>query len=279
MWTRAELKSRGKYAFQQNYWKAVLISVLLTILMGGGALTVTYRTSNNVTETYYYGEDEEDWYYEENDSHYNNKIYVDYLEYTASVAVVIVFLVLIFIGLALILLIDAFILGPLEVGCQRFFIRNLTCQAEVKEVAYGFDHNYKNIVKASFLKDIYTVLWTLLFIIPGIVKSYEYRMIPYLLAENPQITSEQAFAVSKQMMNGQKWNTFVLDLSFLGWGILNLMTAGILGIFYVAPYRNMTNAALYDKLKQIGGAHPLYGQNSFVDGQIVYGYTQAPNQE
>ena len=74
-------------------------------------------------------------------------------------------------------------------------------------------------------------------------------MIPYLLADNPQMTKEQAFAESKRMMKGQKWRTFVLDLSFIGWNILTLVTFGILGIFYVLPYMNEANAALYETLR------------------------------
>ena len=90
---------------------------------------------------------------------------------------------------------------------------------------------------------------SLLCIIPGIVKGYEYRMIPYLLADHPEMTKDEAFAASKEMMMGQKWNAFVLDLSFIGWDILSSMTFGILDIFYVMPYKMSTNAALYEAIK------------------------------
>ena len=66
---------------------------------------------------------------------------------------------------------------------------------------------------------------------PGIIKSYEYRMIPYILAENPSINWREAFRLSKAMMDGQKWNTFVLDLSFIGWDLLSAVTGGLLGLF------------------------------------------------
>ena len=150
--------------------------------------------------------------------------------------------------MAIAIVIDVFVLNPLEVGTRRFSIVNLNSEANVKEVAFGFDHNYKNVIGVMFYRDLYTFLWTLLFIIPGIVKSYEYRMIPYIMAEHPEMTKEQAFALSKQMMSGQKWKTFVLDLSFIGWEILSVCTLGILSIFYVEPYRFMTNAALYERL-------------------------------
>ena len=112
-----------------------------------------------------------------------------------------------------------------------------------------FDSNYKSMVKTMFFRDLYVFLWTLLLVIPGIVKAYQYMMIPYLLAENPEMTKEQAFAESKRMMSGQKWRAFVLDLSFIGWEILSLLTFGLVGIFYVNPYRDSTHAALYEKLR------------------------------
>jgi hypothetical protein len=143
----------------------------------------------------------------------------------------------------------AFVFNPLEVGCMRFFLRNLNQRAEVKEVAFAYDNNYLESVKTLFLRDLFILLWSLLLIIPGIYKSYEYRMIPYLMAEDPTMTKDRAFAESKRMMDGQKWNAFVLDLSFLGWNILSALTMGILGVFYVGPYQAQTNAALYEKLR------------------------------
>jgi uncharacterized membrane protein len=74
-------------------------------------------------------------------------------------------------------------------------------------------------------------------------------MIPYLLAENPNMTWKEAFTESKTMMTGNKWKAFVLDLSFIGWNLLSILTLGILSIFYVNPYRFSTNAALYEAIK------------------------------
>jgi len=162
-----------------------------------------------------------------------------------AIGILIVVFLVIFV---LILLVDVFIINPLEVGCRRFFIRNLNEPAQIGNIGYGFDNNYRNVAKTMFFRDLFTVLWSLLFIIPGIVKAYEYMMIPYLLADNPQMTKEQAFAESKRMMQGQKWKAFVLDLSFIGWYILSGLTLGIFAIFYVSPYVNATHAALYEAL-------------------------------
>ena len=100
-----------------------------------------------------------------------------------------------------------------------------------------------------FIRDIFIVLWSLLLIVPGIVKSYEYMMIPYLLAEDPSMSREEAFAKSKAMMDGNKWNAFVLDLSFIGWLILGCITLNLVNIFYVNPYMYLTRAELYRTLR------------------------------
>lgn len=97
--------------------------------------------------------------------------------------------------------------------------------------------------------DLKTLLWLLLLIVPGFVKAYEYSMIPYLLAENPNLSASQAFSLSKQMTIGQKMDLFVLDLSFLGWIILGLICCGI-GILFVLPYPEATRAEVYLILKE-----------------------------
>ena len=258
MWTRAELKNKAKFSFKRNYWKSVLISLLLALFVSGGsgastAFSSGFGDSDNVTfdtsNDYYddgYGFDEDDIFNElnrvDNDADHMAMLF-------AGIIFVVVFVVVFLVIMTVVVLLDVFVFNPLEVGCKRFYVRNLNETAQVGNVGFAFDNNYKNIAKTMFFRDLYTVLWSLLFVIPGIVKSYEYQMIPYLLAENPQMTKEQAFAESKRMMDGQKWNAFVLDLSFIGWDILSAMTLGILGIFYVQPYMDATHAALYETLR------------------------------
>ena len=161
-----------------------------------------------------------------------------------------VLLGLIAVALAVAIVIDAFLINPLAVGAYRFSVCNLNQKAQAKEAAYAFDSgNYLEIAKTMILRDVFIALWSLLLIIPGIVKAYEYRMIPYLLADDPTMTKDRAFAESRAMMRGNKWRAFVLDLSFLGWHILSVFTLGILELFYVAPYEFMADAALYESLR------------------------------
>ena len=87
---------------------------------------------------------------------------------------------------------------------------------------------------------LFSFLWSLLFFIPGIVKSYSYARTPYLLATHPEIGAKQALKVSMKLMNGKKGELFVLDLSFLGWILLSGLTCGVLSVFYVSPYQTTT---------------------------------------
>jgi uncharacterized membrane protein len=112
----------------------------------------------------------------------------------------------------------------------------------------GFGPQYKNLVKGQFYANLRIFLFTLLLIIPGIIKSYEYFFVPYLLAENPSMAPARAAALSRQMADSEKWNIFVLQLSFLGWFILGALTFGI-GRFFVEPYYQATMAELYAAMR------------------------------
>ena len=308
MWNRAELKGKAKFSFKRNYWKSVLISLLLALIVGGGgtgAGSFSRGLSDGVSgsdESYTDDYDYNDGDYD--DDSYDDDSYDDESEYdiirdfsngfaegfqdgashgpsgTAFAALAIfgiTFIIIFLILMSVVILLDVFICNPIEVGCKRFYVRNLNESAQVGNVGFAFDNHYKNITKTMFFRDLSTILWTLLFIIPGIVKSYEYQMIPYLLAENPQMSREQAFAESKRMMIGQKWRAFVLDLSFIGWNILSAITLGILGIFYVQPYMDATHAALYEALRYGTpyGAPMTDASNGF--NGMPNGFNGAPN--
>ena len=285
MWNRAELKGKAKFSFKRNYWKSVLISLLLALIVGGGgtgasSAASSFRSGMNngyhssqdsdYSDIYDYDEYDYDDYddYEGSIDDFEQGFKEGMSDYSpvgwmATLAIFgITFIIIFILIMTAVILIDVFICNPVEVGCKRYFLRNLNEKAQVGNIGYAFDNNYKNITKTMFFRDLYTVLWTLLLIIPGIVKSYEYQMIPYLLAENPQMTKEQAFAESKRMMTGQKWRAFVLDLSFIGWNILSALTLGILGIFYVQPYMDATHAALYEALRY---GNP-YGAPNYFNG-------------
>ena len=106
-----------------------------------------------------------------------------------------------------------------------------------------------------FLRDLFLVLWSLLFFIPGIVKSYSYRLVPYLLKDHPELSPTEVITRSRQMMNGHKWQAFVLDLSFLGWYLLGILTLGAVNVFWSNPYHDNTAAAFYLELEYPSAAY------------------------
>ncbi|MGN0506953.1 MAG: DUF975 family protein [Lachnospiraceae bacterium] len=99
----------------------------------------------------------------------------------------------------------------------------------------------------QLLRTIYVVLWTLLFVIPGIIASYRYAMTPYILLENPGMTANEAITKSKELMQGNKWRLFCLQFSFIGWSILCVFTLGI-GFLWLVPYMEAANAAFYREI-------------------------------
>lgn len=96
----------------------------------------------------------------------------------------------------------------------------------------------------QFLRGLYVFLWSLLLIIPGIIASYSYSMTPYIMAEHPEYGANYAIGLSKEMMRGNRWRLFCMQLSFIGWVLLSLLTLGI-GLLWVGPYMEAANAAFY----------------------------------
>lgn len=119
---------------------------------------------------------------------------------------------------------------------------------EVATIFKGFSADFGRIWLLFFLMGLYTLLWSLLFFIPGIVKSYAYSMAPYILAENPDMTANEAITRSKEITMGHKGDLFVMDLSFIGWGLLITITFGLVGI-YAGPYMALTKVNAYHALK------------------------------
>lgn len=145
----------------------------------------------------------------------------------------------------LLLALRILIYNPLRVGLKSFYMKSYE---EESKISYLFDYfknnNWLQISGKMFMKDVYIFLWTLFFIIPGIIKSYEYYFVDYILAENPDMSLDEAIEISGEMTKGDKFNIFVLDLSFIGWIFLSEITFKI-GYIFLDPYMNATSARLY----------------------------------
>ena len=225
MWNRAELKMRGNMAFKKNYVSAVVVALLMGIFGTVSGESSARRVSEN--SDIYSG------------NLFNVGMITGLLAVIATVVILIVLVAKVFVG------------NLLKMGGYRFFILNQTAQPGIGTLLDGFrSGHYVNIVLTMFLRDLFTALWSLLLVVPGIVKHYEYLMVPYIIAENPAMDYKEAFQISKQMMDGEKMEAFIMDLSFLGWYLLSAVTCGLLAIFYVNPYVQASFAEMYTFNKQ-----------------------------
>ncbi len=162
--------------------------------------------------------------------------------------------VLLIAAAAIVLAAVYFILGSvIEAGYARYNL-NLVDRTEAKlESLFTYFYNWKTTAATRFLVGLYTLLWSLLFIIPGIIASYSYAMTGYILAEHPELTAGEAIALSKEMMSGNRFRLFCLQFSFIGWSILCLFTFGI-GNLWLRPYRQAATAAFY---REISGTEQI----------------------
>ena len=144
------------------------------------------------------------------------------------------------VGAVAIILIE----GPLLIGQSKISLK--VARGENAEVGMLFD-GFKDFARAFVLhliNTIFIVLWTLLLIIPGIIKSYAYSMSYYILLDDPNISANDARKKSMEMMKGNKWRLFCLQFSFIGWILLSILTLGIL-LFWVSPYMQVAQAKFY----------------------------------
>ncbi len=245
MWSRRELKSHAKYHIGNFYWKSVLAGIV-AVIAGNHSFDVSlnsgsYRAARSGDYDYFVGKIIPGYGY----SHFH----FDIPSSIGFMGLLVAMITALMIGVVVIAL-AIFFLNPLQVGTKRFFLLASDGDADLRQLGYSFTHNYLNIVKNMFLMGLFIFLWSLLFLIPGIVKAYSYRMIPYLMAEDSNLSFMEAKELSRRMMDGHKWNTFILDLSFILWHFLSFLTAGIVGVLYVVPYVEYTDVELYRVLRQ-----------------------------
>ena len=135
----------------------------------------------------------------------------------------------------------------ISVGYAKFNLNLVDSADSSFEHLFSYFSNWKTTASTKLLKSIYELLWTLLFIIPGIMASYSYAMTDYILADNPYLSASEAISRSKDMMYGNRWRLFCLHFSFIGWQILASLTLGI-GYLWLRPYMEASVAAFYREI-------------------------------
>ena len=138
--------------------------------------------------------------------------------------------------------------GVVQLGYASYLLKQQDREVcSVKELFSKFDYFVPGLLQ-QLLRNLYIILWSLLLIIPGIIKSFAYAMTPFIMAENPEMTAKEAITRSRELMDGHKEELFWLSLTFFGWGLLAALTCGI-GYIFLNPYINAAYAAFYrDKI-------------------------------
>jgi uncharacterized membrane protein len=235
MWTITQLKENAKSTLKNSYWIAFAVCFVAGILGGsssGWSLNIAFPAApppDSGVEAFFW----------------------------AGFAVFMI-IVSIFVGLFSLALL-AFVTNPVLVGKSRYFVQGeLSSEWSFLHLFSVFKKGqYLSVVKTMILRDLFVGLWSLVFIIPGIIKGYSWRMVPYILAENPEMPYKEALELSARMTDGEKFDMFVLDLSFIGWYLLGVLACGI-GVLFVNPYFEATWAQLYFVLRQKVGFGAAY---------------------
>lgn len=232
MWSREIIKSNAKAALRGKYLTAFLACAAVTVI-GGLVVFLTLKPRIN-----YIRMQQEPLIY-----------YRQIIEQSGTQSLI--SLISILYGV--------FISYPLTIGLVRFFIRNRFGSTDIRNIFSGFRYGWMDSVGAMFVTKLFIVLWSLLLIIPGIIKALEYSMVPYILSDNPHLPGSRARQISRMMTDGQKGSIFVFLLSFIGWFLLASIvggiavsvnkTAGIIVFFLcylaIVPYINASFAELY----------------------------------
>ena len=226
MLTSKELRVKAWNSLKGKYWRAFLVILVLGLLASIGTSLET--GSQNLTDMLNLVDPSE----------------MDETMELGAAVVGTIATVMAVVGMA----ISLFVGNAADVGLAHYFILNTDSKPSFADAFYGFKVKYLRNIGTLLLVGIKLALWSLLLVVPGIIKSFEYAIIPYILADDPEITSKEAFRKAKEMMMGNKWRLFKLNFSFFGWFVLCVVTCG-LGTPFLLPYVSAADAEFYAELK------------------------------
>ena len=246
-WSRRLLKTNAKKTVRQNYWRSIAVCFLVA-LIGGTSLTTTQLLGQNQMEEV---------------QRLSHVVY-SYISTQGLLrgcfmmmlralgsARIMASIGLLFITAVLWVLYKIFVSNMIRVGADRFFMETRVYpKTNISKIGYLYKgRDIKGPAWIMLCMYVHRFLWWFT-IVGGIIKTFEYAMIPFIVAENPDISKNDAFELSKEMMRGNKWRLFVLHLSFLPWNLLGIVTMGLVNIFYLDAYRAAADAEFYMLLRR-----------------------------
>lgn len=235
----ATLKQNGWSCIKSNYWYVVLADFLIAIIVQAASGVVSGILSAIMTAVLQFtafGAIAVSGGFDSNS------------ETTAVIIAMITYFIFYGVILVLSLALSAFVTEPMNVGRSSYYLKNRTRTATFTDIFNGVTKNYKNVAKVCFFRVLYVFLWSMLFVVPGIIKSLEYSQVPFILAENPDIEYKTALSLSSRLVYGHKFDICLFYLSFIGWYLLGAFAMGI-GQYFVNPYYNSSRTELYEFLK------------------------------
>lgn len=232
-WNRKDIKQYSRKMIQVNYWKTFFVSTLRLSLSSITIASILRNIMSDAPELI-------------------SNIFRYEFEHNVRDPKIVLVLITLFSSVSLLMLmaravINIFFANPIEVGAARYMKKALQPdeKGKIADIVHIFDGNYLNCIKVMFLYNLVITIGSFLFVVPGLYFSYKYRMVPYLLDENTNLTAKEAFQKSGEIMKGHMIKSLVLDLSFIPLYILEALTLGLAGIFYVEPYKDLVDAKLF----------------------------------
>lgn len=226
----ADFRQKAREGLAENWGKAIGVGFVASLLGAGTTAAKIGGGSSNSTEI-------------ESISELNGVIPTEF-----QVGYLAVLSLLGFIAVAFALL-HLLIGGAVTLGYVKFNLNLVDHKPASFADLFSEFHRFGVGFLMQLLRSLFTVLWSLLFLIPGIYASYGYAMAPYILSENPEMTANQAITESKKLMEGNRWRLFCLEISFIGWNLLCVMFTCGLGYIVLVPYMEASFAAFYREIK------------------------------
>lgn len=242
----SEFRESARNALSGKWGLAVVAGLVASLLGGansggGGGIDFNFSDSADSSETL-------GGFFE------SNPTVDDILAELSSFWLVFGTMILVAIAIGLLFGIAFFLLGSIvEVGYVKFNLNLIDGENAAFDDLFSYFKHWKTVVLANLLRSLYVFLWSLLCFIPGIIASYSYAMVPYIMADHPEMSASEALELSKKMMDGNKMRLFCLTLSFIGWAILCVFTCGI-GNIVLTPYVKATEADFY---REISDTRPV----------------------
>ena len=234
----ADFRRNAREALKGRWVFAVIASLLASILGGSGSPSFNFNFNLGSS-----GEEGA-----------NNDFSFSFSEIEPAMLKVLIIVGSIALVIGLVVLVAYFILSSvITLGYSKLNLAIVDRREATYSDLFSYFRNWKIAAKTQFLQILYIFLWSLLFFIPGIVASYSYALVPYILAEFPEISAREAIKTSKKLMDGNKARLFCLDMSFIGWSILCVFTLGI-GFLWLNPYISAAKADFY---REISGTRPV----------------------